>query len=181
MSTNKTITVVGVLVGLGAIGFGVYYAIRKQIGLAFNYCYKIKSFRFNKLSKENIDITLNILLKNQSAFSVELEKYVFNIYINNKYIAQVKSDNKQLIASKGVSPFIINITFNPQQKFTVEDVSKLLVYALTDREKFRVKLDGFVSVNHAGFIRVKELPISIEYSLKELLEDDGTEETCKIE
>ena len=121
------------------------------------------------------------MLKNQSAFSVELTNYMFNIYINNKYIASVKSEKKQLIDSNAVSPFTLNISFDPSTKFTTEDVARLLTYAIIDREKFLIKLDGYVSVNHAGFISVKELPITLDYTLKELLTDDGTEETCKIE
>jgi len=178
---NKKTLLLIVIGGLGALAFGVYFNLKKQLELALNYCYKIKSFKFNSLTKNNIDITIGLLLRNQSVFSVELENYFFNIYINGRFIASVQSNKKQLIQAEGVSPLVINLAFNPSTKFSTEEVAKLLIYGLVDRDKFKIKLDGYVSVNHAGIIKAKELPVELDYTLKELMTDDGQAETCKVE
>ena len=62
------------LLGLGGIGYGVYYYFTEQLKLAFDWDFKISNFKLNSITSKGADIDLIISVLNKSISIISAEK-----------------------------------------------------------------------------------------------------------
>ncbi len=82
------------LLGLGGIGYGVYYYFTEQLKLAFDWDFRISNFKINSITSQGADIDLIISVLNKSSFAVEVKDYDIDVFYSGVQIANAKNDNR---------------------------------------------------------------------------------------
>ncbi len=82
------------LLGLGGIGYGLYYYFTEQLKLALDWDYKISNFRLNSITSQGADIDLIISVLNKSSFAVEVKDYDIDVLYSGVKIANAKNDSR---------------------------------------------------------------------------------------
>ena len=85
------------LLGLGGIGYGVYYYFTEQLKLAFDWDFKISDFKLNSITSQGADIDLIISVLNKSSFAVEVKDYDIDVLYSGVPIAKAKNDNRFIV------------------------------------------------------------------------------------
>ena len=176
MKTSTKWILAGSLLLMG-IGIGLY--VKRQINLLMAYCYKLEHFELIKISKEKIVLRIDMLIKNLSKIDADIRGYDMDILINGRYVTSVVSDEQQYIAPSGVSKFRMDINFDPRKFFTLPELVNLISLSVFDRKNFIIEIKGNVSAKHS-FIAVKNMPISIKFSLDEYLAPSTNSIPCTI-
>jgi LEA14-like dessication related protein len=139
--------------GIGLAGFGFYRYFKYQIDLALNYDYKIKNFKILNYDNENINVSVELEIVNNSAFEILINEYDLKLFFKGKNIANAKSK----------VPFAVL----PNNSFTLKTEGAINV------QQSKVAILPFVkdvlakkpiNLQVTGFIKVKFLGIS--YTLK---------------
>ena len=82
------------LLGLGGIGYGVYYYFTEQLKLALDWDFKVSNFKLNSITSKGADIDLIISVLNKSSFAVEVKDYDIDVLYSGVEIAKAKNDNR---------------------------------------------------------------------------------------
>tara|TARA_R110000782_G_scaffold49136_1_gene107069 strand:- start:971 stop:1522 length:552 start_codon:yes stop_codon:yes gene_type:complete len=82
------------ILGLGGIGYGVYYYFTEQLKLALDWDFKISNFKLNTITSQGADVDLVISVLNKSSFAVEVKDYDIDLLYSGVAIAKAKSDGK---------------------------------------------------------------------------------------
>jgi LEA14-like dessication related protein len=179
MGFKQTVKIVAILSGITMLTIGLIAYYKQQVEKALEYCYKIISGSVNEITRKKINVTLYIKLMNNSNFSVIINNYEIDIYINNKYVVKVKSDKKQLLKANGVSTLEVPIIFVPSKIFSQTEILTLIGYGISKQDKFIIQLKGKFTAS-MQFITVK-MPIDTKFTLAELLApSDKPKAECKI-
>jgi LEA14-like dessication related protein len=177
---RKLLTITGILGGLGLLGFGMYQFFNEQINKAMNYCYKIKRYKFRQVTKDNIGMDIDVLIRNRSSFDLDVYGYNFNIFVNDRKVANVVNNTKQTINNNALSQVTVSVDFKPKDLFpTLNQALTLVYYATVEKSKFIIKVQGSVSAG-SSFIKLKDLPVEITMNLQEITTDDPNKEVCSV-
>lgn len=159
---------------------GVYY-LKNQIDLMMDFCYKISDFKVNSFRKNNISISLFLKITNQSKITIKIEKYNFNVLINGYKIGVVKNNTPQIWESKATSPIAIDINSDLSKiNIPLLEILNMLNDYIGDRSKIIFTFNGKLSIRISKYLFIKNHFISLNYSLKQLLENNETPTTCTI-
>ncbi len=100
------------LIGLVTItGALAYLQYRKLM----NYVIKVKGIAVRSSSPTSLIFDLILNFENKSAMKFEIISQTYDIYFNNNFLANLKSDTKVLVAPKGSSPITLKVNINPTQ------------------------------------------------------------------
>lgn len=177
MDTRKAFIKFSLFAGISALIAGIYMFYKYQIKQALSYCYKIANISILKVSTSLISLKVFVKIQNKSSFFIELKGYDFDIYVNSLYVANVKSDNTQIIANNAISDINFQIDFDPGNIFKVSDIALIVGYFLTDKSKIVISIKGnFVA--KMNFIRIK-MPVDFKMTLAELMSTDSQSESKK--
>jgi LEA14-like dessication related protein len=158
---------------------GVAFKIKAQYKKLMNYCYRVYSFKINSISKDLVDFTLKIWVRNQSDILLTITNYSFDIFMMAKYVSTASNVINQKLYPNTVSTFDVNIKFVPKDVFKAADLISFLSMALANSEEFKIKITGFAGAK-AGILSISNIPMSFDYTLKELMTPSDTETTCKV-
>jgi LEA14-like dessication related protein len=174
------------LIGTGfAAGFillicGLYKWYMVQLDKVMQYCYKIKRYKFNTISLDKIDMTIDVLIRNKSAFDFDVYGYDMAVYINDIKIAKLKDQTNQHIVNNGLSLIKLNVNVLPKEVFKdAKKLGEIISWSLLDKEKVKITVDGTISAG-SSFLKVRDLPIKITMTLKEIMTDDPNAEVCTV-
>jgi LEA14-like dessication related protein len=179
MSTARTIVKIGIGLGIVGVIAGIYALYRQQLYYAMQYCYKIYKISPKKFTKDAIEIDVTIKILNRSSFALQINSYDFDLFINNNFITNVKSEAINSIAQNSVSYIKANISVNPSNILKADLLASLLVYYLTDQSKIIIRVKGELAAK-ANFINIKKLPIDYTDNLKSLMTVDPKAESEKM-
>jgi len=139
--------------GIGLAGFGFYRYFKYQIDLALNYDYKIKNFKILSYDNENINVSVELEIVNNSAFEILINEYDLKLFFKGKNVANAKSK----------VPFAVlpnnSFTLKTEGAINVQESKVAIIPFVKDvLEKKPINLEV------TGFIKVKFL--GINYTLK---------------
>ena len=60
------------IIGLGGIGYGLYYYFKSQLDLALNFDFKFKDVQLEDIDKDGVNLALVISVLNKSSFALEV-------------------------------------------------------------------------------------------------------------
>lgn len=105
---------IGFALFAGAIAYGANF-IYNQLILLKKICINFRGLRINKLGLRDANITLIVEIKNKSNIGLLVRRQNYDIYINNKFVANISDDKKiKLIAGEEtISEF--DIQFDPAE------------------------------------------------------------------
>jgi LEA14-like dessication related protein len=157
------------LLGLGGIGYGVYYYFTEQLKLAFDWDFKITDFKLNTITSQGADIDLIISVLNKSSFAIEVKNYDIDVLYEGVAIAKAKNDSAFTVQSdswfdvptsayisfdsaKGVlGDFGITLLSKKPLKITVKGKMNILIAKIPKEIIFNAK-DILVSQNSAEYL-----------------------------
>lgn len=179
----KKQTVVGIVIlTMGAILIGSIIYFKNQIDKAINYCYKLRAVRFIKLQKDNIIFEIDILINNRSEFDIQINSYELGVYIDNIFITTIKSKNvTQIISPQSKNIVTAVVDFKPDD-LSPDQVGQIITKAIFNRDKLSFRVSGKLAFLFGGLIEMKEFPIEISMTMKEIMEDSPESEermVCK--
>ena len=179
-TVRKSLVAAGIITATGAIAAGVYLFYKRQFALALQYCYKISNVKFIKVSKDNITLEIFIKIQNKSDFTVELKGYNFFIFLNEKKIANVVSDKSEMLAAKAISTLSFMVTCDPAQIFDKDYLVNLISYAIADKKKIVLQVNGTMDVK-MNFINLKKVNFNYKTTAYEILNTPAGEKVqCDI-
>lgn len=179
LKTGTKWAIAGVVSALFTIA-GVYY-LKNQIDLMMDFCYKISGFKINSFREDNISISLFLKITNQSKEAIVIEKYNFDILINGHKIGVVKNDTSQIWKAQSTSTIMANINSDLSKlNIPLLYILNMINYYIGDQSKLIFTFNGKLSVKIFGFIPVRNYPLNIVYSLKELMANEETPTTCTV-
>lgn len=99
-------------IGLVSItGMLIYIQYRKLM----NYVIKVKGIAVKSSTPTALIFDLMLDFENKSAIKFEIISQTYDVYFNNNFLANLKSDTKVLVEPKGTSPIAIKVNINPTQ------------------------------------------------------------------
>ena len=139
--------------GIGLAGFGLYRYFKYQVNLALNYDYKIKKFTILSYDNENINVSVELEIVNNSAFEILINEYDLKLFFKGKNIANTKSK----------VPFAVlpnnSFTLKTEGAINVQESKVAILPFVQD-----VLAKKPINLEVSGFIKVKFL--GINYTLK---------------
>lgn len=182
MDSGKVIVRVGIIAGLAGIAFGIYSLYRRQWYLFWQYCYKIFKIEPKKFTKDSIEFDVTLKILNRSNFAMDIRSYDLNLYLNDHFITNIKSDTLNTLQPNAVSYIKASINIKPADVLQVDFLVNLLAYYLTDQSKIILSVKGTMSAK-ANFIGLKKLPIEYTDNWKSIMTTDPNAQnmTCPKE
>jgi LEA14-like dessication related protein len=161
------------------IAVAVYFGI--QVKRLMNYCFTLATSKtkVHQATINSVDLDYFIRFKNNSNIDIEVDAYNFNIDLNGIKIANVKSNKKQVVKAGQFTDFMISIDIVPKDVMKA-DKAKLIElgkYFITDKSKIVFNTTGTVTAGALG-VKAKDVPVSVPYTLKEMLEPSTEEMPC---
>jgi LEA14-like dessication related protein len=77
--------------GIGLAGFGLYRYFKYQVDMALNYDYKIKNFKVLSYNQDNINVSVELEITNNSSFEILVNEYDLKLLYRGKNFADTKS------------------------------------------------------------------------------------------
>lgn len=171
-----------VLSGFGLLAGGAYLYTKDQVKKLLNYCYRLRKFRVVKITKDNFMFTFELHIKNMSDTTVNIKGYDLDLYLQGKKTANIKSEADVLWRAKQIAIIPMTVDVNPEKAFSLPEIISLVALFGIDKSKIEVTIKGKVSAG-LGLLSLRNYPVEIKYSLKELLADnpeDPEMEQCKV-
>lgn len=156
------------IIGLALIGVYLYHHFKKQIELLMQYTYKIKGYEVLKLTFKEIALRITLGFENKSDIDFTIDGYDIEIFANGKSVGFARNGRmNEYVKPNGSSDISFIVAFDP--KTTIKNAITLdnVIGATINRDQIKLRFKGFFSVSHKGFIKIKDFPIDMEYSLSE--------------
>lgn len=156
--------------GIALAGFGLYRYFKYQVNLALNYDYKIKNFKILNYDNENINVSVELEIVNNSAFEILVKEYDLKLFFKGKNIANAK--NKV--------PFAImpnnSLTVKTEGAINVQESKVAILPFVQDvfaKRPIKLEVTGFIKVKFLGInYTIRFDQESFQYSA-DLLKDVG--------
>lgn len=150
-----------VIGGVAAYGYVQYKR-------AFAYEYKFKKAKVNKLGMKDVDIDVYMAILNKTDFGGTVLGYNLKLYVNGVAVSMIKFDKPFRIKANGESTLPLNIKFAPNKVMSIANAG-MVVSGLLDQSKLKIKIEGTLSARILGFLKITDIPVSYETTLKELV------------
>jgi len=82
------------IIGLGGIGYGLYYYFREQLNLALDFDFELKDVEVLDLDNKGVNLALIVSVLNKSSFAIEVIDYDINMIYEGTAIANAKSSEE---------------------------------------------------------------------------------------
>lgn len=165
-----------ILFGSLALLVGVGYYFYKQAKKAYDFCYKIKKLKINKLGRTFTSFDLTFDFQNKSKLEFMVTSQDFDVFINDTLVTKINSDKTYVLKPESWSPLTTTINFNPDEIFQSVKSVEFLKNMLSGTDKIKIKTIGKIGVK-SGVISAT-IPLDITYTLKELLTPSEIPSTC---
>ncbi len=173
---KKALAIVG-LVGIGIAGVVLFRHFRNQAKLLMDYCYRISSYQIIELNTKRIAFTADLAIKNKSKIDLTITKYVIDIYLNKKWVAQVHTPDKYKPAVLLAENFgALSFTVDLSPKNTLKNAASwdTISGLLLDQRNVKLAFIGNITAS-AGGLSIKNFPINIETTIGELMGDPSAQ------
>ena len=84
----KKVLIIG---GVGLAGYGLYRYFKYQVDLAMKYDYKVKNFKYEGISGNDVNVSATIEITNKSSFKLTINSFDLELLFNGKKFADVVS------------------------------------------------------------------------------------------
>ena len=156
--------------GIGLAGFGFYRYFKYQVDMALNYDYKIKNFKILNYDNENINVSVELEIVNNSAFEILVREYDLKLFFKGKNVANAKSK----------VPFAVlpnnSFTLKTEGAINVQQTKVAILPFVKDvfeKKPINLEVTGFIKVKFLGInYTLKFDQESFQYSA-DLLKDVG--------
>ena len=167
MSAERNIKIgIGVVV-IGVLAYTVNY-VMKQVRLLVNTEFDMAGTKINKLSLNEVSITLWWKVINKSDISITVSEQVFDIYLNGKFIKKVGNAIPVKIKAHADNRIPTYIVFSPKDLLSMgyENMGKFLTKE--GRKTLNLQVRGTMNVSTSVF-DVKKFPFEFDDSIENIM------------
>lgn len=160
---KRNIAIGGILTLIVGIGIYVY----RQYDHLVKAGKKLIGAKVHNLSLSGVNATVYVEIDNKGDLSVDVIGQDYNIYVNDKFVSNVKVKDDIRINSNGKSILPLTINFNPQTVLMAGLVN--LTSILSDKSKIIISVKGSLSIK-TGVLSVKNFGFNVDMTLAEIVE-----------
>lgn len=152
---------------VGILAFTVNY-LMKQVRLLVNTEFEMSGTTINKLSLQEISITLWWRVVNKSDISINISEQVYDIYINGIFIKKVGNAIPVKIKARDETKIPTYVVFAPKDLMVLgfDNMGKFLTK--DGRKDLELQVVGSMSVSTDVF-EVKKFPIEFKDSIERIM------------
>lgn len=156
--------------GIGLAGFGLYRYFKYQVDMALNYDYKIKNFKVLGYNNDNIDVSVELEITNNSSFEILVNEYDLKLSYKGKNFADTRSKVPFAVLPNG------SFQLKTEGVINVKESKVAILPFIQDvlaKKPINVEVTGYVKVKFVGInYTLKFDKESFQYS-SDLLRDLG--------
>jgi len=133
--------------GIGLAGFGLYRYFKYQVDMALNYDYKIKNFKILGYDNDNINVSLELEITNNSSFEILVKEYDLKLSFKGKNFANTKSKVPFAVLPNG------SFQLKTEGVINVQESKVAILPFIQDvfaKKPINVEVTGFVKVKFLG-------------------------------
>jgi LEA14-like dessication related protein len=90
MQSDKVLKYTGITVVVGLVGYFAFW-LKKQTDLLAETCFKMGKLKIVQLGINNTILSVQVLLKNLSKVNLTITNQVYEMYLNDTFIAKIES------------------------------------------------------------------------------------------
>jgi len=169
MSTTSKVLIWSSIIGaVSGIGFFLYSNIKK----AMDFGLKIQSLKLNSYDTSTINITLIAKITNDSNILAHIKSYDFDLFVKDKKVADINSSTPATIKPKSSLLIDIPVSIKTETFKKYSDYMSIIsafTTSIANSQETYIELKGSLSGEFSK-INIKEIPIDIKYTLKEIIE-----------
>ena len=159
------------IIGLGGVGYGLYYYFKKQLLLALDFDFKFKDVKVKAIDKSGVNLELIISVLNKSSFALEVDDYNIDMIYENTVIGNTKSVGKFVV--QGNSWFDVPAEAFIQFKGS-EGILDDLGISLLKSKSINVDFVGKMNVTFGG------IPKEVIFNVKDVVLTENLAKTMGI-
>lgn len=144
------------------LGAGLFFAI--QYKRLMNYEIKVKGGRIKKLSIGRIVLDIFLDFQNRSSLKILIKSQEYNVFINNSFVANLKSRQETTILPKSSSVIPLVVDFNPKKAANI--LGKNLSSIVLSPESVMLRIEIKLMVSFYGI--ELSIPYVYQSNLKNL-------------
>lgn len=168
---KKWLIVGGIVAGIGAIGWYGY----QQYLLTSKLCFNVTGYRIVSLSARGTTLELTIGVRNLGSLSVKVRRFNFDIFAENKFVANVSSNQPLDIRPADIASTKVRITINP--KMLLQNLGSILQSSSQlGLKNMRINMRGGLHVTKSGIPFY--IPVVYNFQLSDYIEEEETEGIC---
>ena len=133
--------------GIGLAGFGLYRYFKYQVDMALNYDYKIKNFEILRYNNENIDVSVELEITNNSSFEILVREYDLKLSYKGKNFANTRSKTPFAVLPNG------SFKLKTEGAINIKESQVAILPFIQDvfaKRPINVEVTGFVKVKFLG-------------------------------
>ncbi len=158
----------------GLLAVGTFFVVQQFRKLS-DLCFVLSDIQFEKINRERITFTVNLRVKNESQFTVNIEGYNLKVYLNNAFVATLKGKRQATLKPNEFSVLSLVVDI------AVKDVKALANWYFTssillDINNTVLAIHGDLSANING-VGVRNLPVDVKLKVKEAM-GSGESKPC---
>jgi LEA14-like dessication related protein len=158
----------GAAIAIGSMITGLYLYYKQQVKLALQYCYKVSNIKLRHFQKNSFLFELFVKVQNKSNFTVTINGYNLDVYLNEKKVANVISSTKYTILENGISELSFEVDFDPSKIFDKDYITSLISYAILDQSKIVLYITGYLNVT-MDFIKIRKMKFDYKTNIQEIV------------
>lgn len=153
-------------VGGGAVLTSLIVHYKRQYDLLEKTSFKPAGFAPNKLTLNEADFNIKLKMNNDSAVDYYLKDQVYNLYINNSFVAVIRNPNQIYVAPEKSTDIWLNVKFNPMN---VKNLSWLQIKEmLLKNSSLAIQLKGNAKVKLLNGVFSFDYPVDETFTMKDL-------------
>ena len=156
MKMNKNLKYVLLIATVG-VTISTALWLKKQYAKLMKNTYKIKSFLVKKASLDAVTFDIVYAYENNTDIDINLVGQKYDIYVDDKFVTQIKTDIPVVLKANAVSDIPLTITVNPKDLYAKFQGN--LIKALTSPQKLKIKMDSTFKIKLGIFT----IPVSYPY------------------
>jgi LEA14-like dessication related protein len=133
--------------GIGLAGFGLYRYFKYQVDMALNYDYKIKNFKVLSYNQDNINVSVELEITNNSSFEILVNEYNLKLSYKGKNFADTISKVPFAVLPNG------SFTLKTDGVINIKESQVAILPFIKDvlaKKPINVEVTGFVKVKFVG-------------------------------
>jgi len=139
------------------------YLLFNQITLLKKTCVKMVNHRLTGLLSKNAQLSITLRITNKSDIDLLATGEIFDIYINNNFVAKLNQSNKHVIARNSSTDITLTANFDPSNL-----VKQGFAAIAQDFNQVRIRIKGKFNIK-TSIISVNNLSIDTSMTLAEIL------------
>lgn len=162
--SNKLVSNIGLIGGIGLLGYGVFAYIKRQKKLLEDFEYKILGGKILSVDFDNVSLELRIQFINKSDVEIVVNSFDLDFSINDVQIGKLTDTDSFVVAAKGNSEIPMRIDFNPT--IVLNNVLDIINISTESKDYF-FSAKGSADIR-SSFIKTK-VPIDYVTSWNEIM------------